>query len=128
ASGKEEVLINYGGFPEPFLKQSRTHLNKWQDLYIQRLVQEDVRDLSRVVHLDKLELLIRLLPSRTQSPISLQSLAEDIETSRDTIKAWLRLLEVTFLGFQLRPFTPKIHRAVKKDAKWYFFQWSLNDE
>ncbi len=124
---QESALLRYGGFPEPFLRTSDRFLNKWQDLYLQRLIQEDVRDFSRVTALDKLEMMIRLLPSRTQSPISFQSLAEDIETSRETVKAWFRLLEILYMGFWIRPFSRKIHRSVKKEAKWYFFQWTFNE-
>ena len=98
------------------------------DLYIQRLVQEDVRDFSQVVHLDKLEMLMRLLPSRVMSPISYQSLSEDVEVSPDTVKEWLRLLEILYFGFLLKPFTRKIHRSVKREPKWYFFQWTYNEE
>ncbi len=121
-------LIEMGGFPEPLIKGKKTTLNKWQDLYIKRLIQEDVRDFSRVIHLDKLELLTRLLPDRVRSPLSIQSLAEDVETSRDSIKTWLRLFETLFLGFRLAPYTRKIHRSVKKEKKWYFFQWTFCED
>jgi uncharacterized protein len=124
----ERDLIRFSGFPEPYLKKNDRFLNKWMDLYVQRLVREDVRDLSNISNLDKLEMLIRLLPERTQSPISYQSLAEDLEVSPVTVKSWLRVLETTYLGFQIRPFTRKIHRAVKKEPKWYFFNWALNHD
>lgn len=60
------------------LSGSKTTLSKWMDQYIERLIQEDVRDFSEVVHLDKIDLLIRFLPSRLMSPLSMQSLAEDV--------------------------------------------------
>jgi predicted AAA+ superfamily ATPase len=124
----DEMLIEMGGFPEPLLRGKKTFLNKWQDLYIKRLIQEDVRDFSRVMELDKLELLARLLPERVKSPLSLKSLAEDIEVNRDSIKNWLRLFETLYLGFSVPPFHRKVHRAVKKERKWYFFQWTFCED
>jgi len=121
-------LYSYGGFPEPFLKANSKQLQRWNDLYIQRLVQEDTRDFSQVTQLDKLETLARLLPARVCSPISFQSLAEDVEVSRETIKSWLSLFETLYLGFLLKPYSRKIHRAVKREPKWYFFQWTMSED
>lgn len=128
AAESDKNLIQMGGFPAPLLSHSQTALSKWMDQYVERLVQEDVRDFSKIVHLDKVDLLIRFLPSRLMSPISLQSLAEDVEVNRETIKNWLRLLEILYLGFQVQPFSKKIHRAVKKEKKWYFYQWTFAEE
>jgi predicted AAA+ superfamily ATPase len=98
------------------------------DLYLKRLVNEDARDFSKISRLDQLEMLARLLPSRLSSPISYQSLSEDLECSRDTVKAWLRLFETLYFGFLLKPYSRKIHRAVKKEPKWYFYQWAFAEK
>ncbi len=116
-------LISFGGFPDPLIAQNMQKLNRWLDLYLQRLVKEDIRDFSKVELIDKIELLARILPERICSPISMKSLSEDIETSRESIKNWLRLFDVLYLGIQLPPYSRKIHRAVKKEKKFYFYQW-----
>lgn len=121
-------LLKLGGFPQPLVRGSEAFLNKWLDLYIQRLVEEDIRDFSKVDLLDKVELLARLLPDRILGPLSMKSLAEDIEVSRDSIKSWLRLFEALYLGFTLPPYSRRIERAVKKERKWYFFQWAFVED
>jgi predicted AAA+ superfamily ATPase len=123
----DEALITYGGFPAPYLAQSKQTTNKWNDLYIERLIKEDVRDFSHVQKTDQLEMLVRLLPERITSPISIKALSEDIECSQVAIKSWLRLLENLYLGVFIPPFHRKIHRAVKKEKKWYFYQWTMNE-
>jgi predicted AAA+ superfamily ATPase len=124
----EADFIRLGGFPQPLVKGSQTFLNKWMDLYIKRLVEEDIRDFSRVELLDKIELLARLLPERVQSPLSLNALAEDIGVSRDSIKTWVRLFETLYLGFSVPPYNRKLVRAIKKERKWYFFQWAFCED
>lgn len=121
----DKELIEMGGFPVPLISGTRSTLTKWMDQYIERLVQEDIRDFSKIVHLDKVDLLVRFLPSRLMSPLSAQSLSEDVEVSRETIKSWLRLLEILYLGFQIQPYARQIHRAVKREKKWYFYQWTF---
>jgi len=124
----DEDLIELGGFPAPFLSGSKAQLNRWQDQYIDRLTREDVRDFSSIEKVDQMDLLARLLPSRTMSPLSIRSLSEDVEVSPVAIKSWLRLFEVMYLGFQLKPYHQKIHRSVKKEKKWYFYQWTFNED
>ena len=121
-------LISLGGFPAPYLSGSNRSMQKWNDLYIERLVKEDIRDFSNIIKIDQLELLVRLLPQRVTSPISVKALSEDIECSQVAIKSWLKLLENVYLGTLISPFHRKIHRAVKKEQKWYFYQWTMNEE
>lgn len=127
-SRQESDLVHLGGFPQPLTRGSDTFLNKWLDLYLKRLIEEDIRDFSRVELLDKMELLARLLPERISSPVSLKSLSEDVEVSREAIKNWIRLFEILYLGFTLPPYSRRIERAVKKERKWYFFQWAFVDD
>jgi predicted AAA+ superfamily ATPase len=62
------------------------------------------------------------------SPISHKSLSEDLDCSRIAIKTWLNLFEKLYLGFSLPPYSNKIHRAVKKEKKFYFYQWAFCEE
>jgi len=117
-------LIRLGGFPQPFLRGSDQFLRRWQEQYRDRLVKEDIRDFSNVQRLDRLELLTRILPERICSPLSIQGLSEDIEMSPVAVKSWLRLLEQVYFGFLMAPYHRKIHRAVKREKKWYFYQWT----
>jgi len=120
----DDTLLKMGGFPQPFLRGSEQFLRRWQEQYLDRLVREDVRDFANVQRIDQLELMARLLPERLCSPISIKGLAEDTEVSPVAIKSWLRLLEQLYFGFLLPPYHRKIQRAVKREKKWYFYQWT----
>lgn len=122
---QEGDLLRLGGFPQPLTQGKESFLNKWMDLYLKRLVEEDIRDFSKIDLVDKVELLARLLPDRMLGPLSIKGLSEDIGVSRDSIQAWIRLFEILYLGFTLPPYSFRIERAVKKERKWYFFQWGF---
>jgi predicted AAA+ superfamily ATPase len=124
----DSPLLALGGFPSPFLSGARAKLRRWQDQYLDRLVREDVRDFSAVHRLDQMELLARLLPARVSSPISMLSLAQDVEASPVGVKGWLRLFETLYLGFRVLPWHRHIHRAVKREPKWYFYQWTFVED
>lgn len=121
-------LITLGGFPAPLLSGQKARLRRWQDQYLERLVREDVRDFSAVQRLDQMELLARILPGRVGSPVSLLSLAQDVEASPVGVKGWLRLFETLFFGFTVKPYHRRIERAVKKEVKFYFTQWTYVED
>ncbi|MCH9770424.1 MAG: AAA family ATPase, partial [Gammaproteobacteria bacterium] len=52
-----QALWKFGGYPDPFLKQGDAYHRRWQKLRSQQIFQEDIRDLTRIQDLGRLELL-----------------------------------------------------------------------
>lgn len=118
-------LMKYGGFPEPFLKAEDRFHRLWQKERLEKLIKEDVRDLENIRDLSLIDLLVDSLYSRVGSPLSLKSIQEDLEVSHDSVRKWLLILENLYLVYRIPPFgSPKI-RAVKKENKLYFWDWSV---
>ena len=118
-----ESLLLYGPFPEPFLKQTDRFCRKWHQDYISLIVREDLRDISRVMELDKVENLLFLMPSRIMAPLSMSNLARELEVAHTTIKGWLEQLKRLYILFPVSPWTRKISRGLRKGKKWYFLDW-----
>lgn len=118
------LLGEFGPFPEPFLSKSTKIKNLWQMNRIEKLVREDLRDLSRIPELSQIEMLISLLPEKVANHLSIQSLSEDLEASYTTVKRWLKYLEELYYHYEIKPFTKSLPRAVKKMCKIYLWDWS----
>jgi hypothetical protein len=119
-----ESLLKFGGFPEPLLKQNERTLRRWQLQRLERVIREDLRDLERVREVTLVERLAEMLPARVGSPLSLKSLATDLEVDFKTVRHWLEILENLYIAYRIGPFgAPKI-RAVKKEQKLYLWDWS----
>jgi len=59
------------------------------------------------------------------SPLSLNSLREDLQVSHQSISRWIGMLENLYMIFRIYPFgAPKI-RALKKEAKHYHLDWTV---
>jgi uncharacterized protein len=117
-------LLAHSGFPEPFLAGSpRFHL-RWQSGYIDRVVHEDLRDLSHVREIEHIATAIKLLPERIGSPLSINGLAEDLKTSQPTMAGYLRLMELGYIIFRIGPYSKKLARSLTKETKAYFFDWT----
>ena len=121
-------LLQFGGFPEPFYRAQDAFANRWRLAYRERLVREEVTALESVSDLGKLELLAMALTDRVGSPLSINTLREDLQVQHATVARWVDILERLYGIFRLAPFTggraDKLLRAVKKEQKHYQCDWS----
>jgi uncharacterized protein len=121
-------LLHLSGFPEPYFEGSEVEAKRWSREYRTRLIREDLMQLERVQDLGNFELLALRLPELVGSPLSINSLREDLQVSHKTVATWLQILERLYAIFRVTPFgSPKI-RAVKKEQKHYHFDWTLVPE
>ncbi len=118
-------LLTFGGFPEPFLMASEKETKRWSREYRSRLIIEDLQDLERVKDISLVQQLVMRLPHLVGSPLSLNSLREDLQVSHQTVTRWMQILENLYMIFRLYPFGSPIIRAVKKEAKHYHADWTV---
>jgi predicted AAA+ superfamily ATPase len=115
------TLAEFSGFPEPYLSGRKTTYRRWSNTYSQRLIREDIRDLTGVKSIGDMETLYYLLPSKVGSPISIPSLSRDLKVSYNTVRNWLAMFERFFMIFIISPWTRKIARAIYKEQKVYLW-------
>ena len=114
-------LIQYSGFPEPYLKGSDTFAKRWRRTHIDTIIRGDLLDLERVRDIKSIEILIDLLRARVGSHTSYSSLANDLQVSVHTVKHWLQILESLYVIFPVRPYHKNISRSLLKEPKYYFY-------
>jgi len=114
-------LIDRGGLPEPFLAEETVQAERWRQQYFSDLVREDVLEFSRVQEIRAMRLLVELLRERVGSPLSIASLARDIQIAPNTVAKYLDILEALYVIFLVRPFHLNVARAILKEPKVYFF-------
>jgi predicted AAA+ superfamily ATPase len=118
-------MLKYTGFPEPLLRQNSLFAKKWHDSYIERIVKEDIRDLSHIRQIEKVMDLLFLLPDKIVSPLSINSLRQDLELNFNTVKNYIDYLVLGYVLFALSPFHKKKTRLIKKERKIYFYDWAV---
>jgi len=121
-------LFTYGGFPEPFIKASERFHRRWQKERLDRVIAEDVRDLSNVPDLSSLQILADLLPERAGSLLSLNNLRMDLEVSHRAVNHWLEIFEQLYYCYRLSPYTGSLAHTLKKERKLYLWDWSILEE
>lgn len=120
-----ELLLKFGGFPEPALRGDERFWRRWQRERLQRVIYEDIRDLENIKEISLLELLAEELPHRVGSPLSIKNLKESLQVAHETVARWLEIFERMYFCFRIPPYGPPRIRAVKKEQKLYLWDWSL---
>ena len=120
-------LLRFGGFPEPFLRGEERFHRRWMRERSARVVHEDLRDLEQVREVSRLDLLLSHLPACVGSPLSVNRLARLLQASHESVERWITILERLYVCYRLAPFEAKAIRAVRKEKKLYFWDWSRVD-
>ena len=119
-----EDLLVLGGFPEPFLSGSKRQALRWRRNHRSRIVHEEISSLELSQNLSHMELLLLRLPELVGSPLSVNSLREDLGLAHKTVAKYLDIFERMYLIFRLAPFGAHGLRAVKKEQKHYHYNWA----
>ena len=120
-----EALLRFGGFPEPLFRGSERFWRRWQRERQKRVIYEDLVSLEYVKDITQLELLVGLLPTKVGSPLSIKKLREELSVAHETAERWIQILENLYFCFRVSPFGFSATRAVKKERKLFFWDWSL---
>jgi predicted AAA+ superfamily ATPase len=123
--GDFAALRDFPPFPEPFLLQSRRGSEKWRRDYLELITREDLRDLTRVREIERVQQLVWLLPERVGSLLSMPDVGRLIEAAHTTVKSWLEELRKLYVAFPLLPWSRRIGRALRRERKWYLTDHSI---
>lgn len=123
------ALLNFGGFPEPFIKRNTRFYNKWKKSRQQMLFYEDIRELTNIQEINQVELLAEILKHQAGQQTSYASLSRKVRASENSIRKWLETLEATYFCFSIRPWSTNVSRSLLKEPKVYLWDWSnVRDE
>jgi hypothetical protein len=120
-----EDLDSLTGFPEPLFSGSEARLRRWRRSHQTLVVREDLRDLTRIREIGLVETMVALLPDRIGSPLSINSLREDLGVNFMTAQGWLEALERLYYLFKIRPYAGRLSRTLRREEKAYLFDFSV---
>jgi len=112
-----------GGYPALFDRPVTPR--RWFPAYVTAYVERDVRQLVKVQDLDTFQRFVRLCAGRSGQLLNLSSLANDCGITHNTAKAWISVLEASYLVFLLQPHHANFNKRLVKSPKLYFIDTGL---
>ncbi len=113
----------HGGYPRVFDQHIPPDI--WFADYLATYVERDVRQLLRVSDLRSFTAFLRLAAGRTGQELNLSALASDVGTAVNTIKAWISVLEASYLVILVPAWHTNARKQVVKAPKLHFLDSGL---
>ena len=93
--------------------------------YFATYVERDLRQLAAVHDLQRFERFVRLCAGRSGQLLNLVSLGNDAGVSQPTARAWIDLLQTSFIVHLLPPWHTNTGKRLVKSSKLYFYDVGL---
>lgn len=120
--GREPIAetVVRGGYPEMVGRPPGSRRAQWLSSYLEMTLERDVRDLTdRARRLDDLPRLLQVVGTRMGSLVDLTSIGRAIEMKRDSVRRYLRLLELLFLVRQVPAWSQNLtQQLIKRPKLW----------
>ena len=97
----------------------------WFGAYVTSYVERDVRQLLKIQELETFQRFIRLCAGRTGQLLNYSSLGTECGITHNTVKAWISVLEASYIIFLLRPHHANFKKRLVKTPKLYFYDVGL---
>ena len=118
-----EEAVLAGGYPRIF--DQALNPSEWLRSYVATYIERDVRAISQVGDLTIFQRFVELCAGRTAQLINYSALASDCGVSQPTARAWLSILEASFIAFRLPPFHKNLGKRLVKMPKLHFYDTGL---
>lgn len=116
-------LLWQGAYPRIYDRDIPAH--QWLADYTSTYIQRDVRQIINVSDLQAFSGFLKLCAGRTAQEINLSALGNDAGVSHNTARAWLSVLETSYIVHRLPAWHTNIRKQVVKGPKLHFFDSGL---
>jgi uncharacterized protein len=93
--------------------------------YVQTYLERDVKTLRNIGDLSTFTRFLKLCAGRIGTVLNYSSLASDCAVSVNTIKAWVSVLEASYVVYLLPPYYRNFNKRLIKSPKVYFYDTGL---
>jgi len=118
-----DTALFTGGYPPIYDRGLSPRI--WFPAYVTAYAERDVRQILQVKELDTFQRFLRLCAGRSAQILNLSSLATDCGITHNTAKAWISVLEASYILFRLPPHHTNFRKRLVKSPKIYFYDTGL---
>ncbi|MEA3347797.1 MAG: ATP-binding protein [Pseudomonadota bacterium] len=118
-----DTILHKGCYPPLYDRDISPH--SWFSAYTTAYIERDVPQLLKIQELETFQRFIRLCAGRTGQLLNYSSLATECGITHNTVKAWISVLETSYIVFILRPHHANVKKRLVKMPKLYFYDAGL---
>ena len=114
-----DAALLHGGYPPVFDMPAAPE--RWYNAYLATYVERDVRQLRNVQDLPAFQRVLRLCAGAVGQLADLTRIGNDAGVDQKTVRAWLGVLEASYILFRLQPHHRNFRKRLVKTPKLYFY-------
>ncbi len=118
-----EKMLFSGSYPPIYDRNISPQ--SWYSDYVMTYVERDVRQLINIHDLYAFHRFLQMCAVRTGQLLNLSTLANDCGITHNTAKAWISVLEASYILFLLLPHHRNFNKRLIKSPKLYFYDTGL---
>ena len=118
-----DSMLLRGGYPALYARALNPA--RWLADYTMSYLERDVRQITQVHDLAAFQRFLRLCAGRTGQLLNLANLAQEAGVAQSTSRAWLSVLEASYIVHLLPPHHRNLGKRVVKAPKLYFVDAAL---
>lgn len=118
-----DAMLLRGGYPALYARSLNPA--RWLADYTMSYLERDVRQITQVQDLSAFQRFLRLCSGRTGQLLNFTSLAQDAGIAQSTARAWMSVLEASYIVFLLQPHHLNLGKRIVKMPKLYFLDTGL---
>ncbi len=116
----EERLI-FGSYPELEQLQNREDRINYLKGLVNSYLLKDIIAFEGIKKRDKIVQLLKIIAFRMGSEVSLESIGNSLQISKNTVDKYLDLLSKVFIIHKVSGFSRNLDNEITKMSKWYFY-------
>ncbi|MCH8554436.1 MAG: ATP-binding protein [Schleiferiaceae bacterium] len=117
------VNLQRGFYPALFQREIPSAI--FYENYIETYVMRDLSEIINVKDLRQFRNFLFLCAARVGQLLNLNSLANECGISQPTAKAWVSVLETSYIAYTLKPYYVNFNKRITKSPKLYFYDTGL---
>ncbi|MFM9969411.1 MAG: ATP-binding protein [Burkholderiales bacterium] len=109
----------------PAIYSRRVAAQQWYASYVSTYIERDVRQIAAINNLTLFSRFLKMCAARCGQLLNLSALANDCGISHVTARAWLTVLEASYIVHLLQPYHVNFGKRLVKMPKLYFYDTGL---
>lgn len=121
---KNYTNLMYTGF-YPAIYDRKISPTTYYSNYVQTYIERDVLELTHIKDLKLFRNFLLMCAARAGQLLNLNNIANECGISQPTAKAWLTILESSYIVYLLQPYYQNMNKRIVKTPKLYFYDTGL---
>lgn len=120
-----DKVLYKGLYPPLYDKNKNFNPRIWYEDYVKTYIERDVRQLMNIKNLSLFQKFLTLCAARVGQLINYSELGNAAGIDTKTVKAWVSVLEASYIIFLLKPHHKNFSKKLIKTSKLYFYDTGL---